>query len=233
MTKVVLFLVAALAIVAGCKDECDAKSVGPLSVAKAALLELPCVVEPGKAELLDECETLALFAGETAEDTAFNEEEREVHPSLPSLRNSLFLRRRMADGSYQWQVLLTTDSDWRAHDGMDKWCSSQADDLKSCFFVDKASFASDGRHLWLVCNPQTCTFHLVCSYDFHDRTFRVLIDGYTAIEEPDGTIRVEDKKIYLQDKNGEPLGAAWYDVWISPDGTIVRKSDKLLKASDL
>ena len=65
------------------------------------------------------------------------------------------------------------------------------------------------------------------------RTFRVLIDGYTAIEEPDGTIRVEDKKIYLQDKNGEPLGAAWHDVWISSDGTIVRKSDKLQKASDL
>ena len=233
MIRISSLLIMALAVVAGCKDERDAKSVEPLPDERAALLELPCVAAPDKAELLDESGALALFVGETAEDTAFNEEEREVHPGPTSLRNSLFLRWRMTDGSYQWRVLLTTGSDWQPHDGMGKWCSGQADGLNRCFAVDKASFASDGRHLWLVCDPQTYAFHLVCSYDVYDRTFRVLIDGYTAIEEPDGTIRVEDKKIYLKDKNGEPLGAAWHDVWISPDGTIVRKSDKLLKASDL
>lgn len=42
----------------------------------SALLELPCVAVPGKAELRDESGTLALFAGETAEDSAFNKEER-------------------------------------------------------------------------------------------------------------------------------------------------------------
>ena len=67
MTRINLFLVAALAVVAGCKDERDAKSVEPLSEEKA-LLELPCVAAPGKAELLDESGALALFAGETAED---------------------------------------------------------------------------------------------------------------------------------------------------------------------
>ena len=233
MIKVRLLLVVALAVVAGCGDNRDVKSVTQSSDEKTALLGLPCVEAPGKAELLNEKGELALFAGETAEDSAFNKAGQESNPDFYNFRNSLFLRRRRADGTDEWRVLLTTGSDWRAHDGMDKWCSGQADDLRRCFFVDKASFASDGRHLWLVCNPQTCTFHLVCSYDVYDRTFRVLIDGYTAVEEPDGTIRVEDKKIYLQDKNGEPLGAAWHDVWISPDGTIVRKSDKLLKASDL
>ena len=232
-TKVKLLAMAVLAVVAGCKYEREAKSVSPFSDEKAALLGLLCEAEPGKVELLDESGTLALFAGETPEDSAFNKEEREIHPSLPCLRNSLFLRRRMADGSYQWRFLLTTDSDWRVPDGMGKWCSLHAQGLKDCFFVDKASFASDGRHLWLVCDPQTYTFHVICSYDVYDRTFRVLTDGYTAVEEPDGTIKVEDKKIYLEDKNGEPLGAAWYDVWISPDGTVVRKGEITQKGSDL
>ena len=75
MTKISLLLIVALAVVAGCKDERDVKSVEPLSEEKA-LLELPCVAAPGKAELRDESGTLALFAGETAEDSAFNKDER-------------------------------------------------------------------------------------------------------------------------------------------------------------
>ena len=43
---------------------------------------------------------------------------------------------------------------------------------------------------------------------------------------PDGTILVKNKKTYLDDDNGESLGARWYDAWITPNGKVVRK-DKL------
>ena len=229
MMKVRLLSVVALAVVAGCGDNRDAKSVTQSSDEKMALLGLSCVEAPGKAELLNEKGELALFAGETAEDSTFNKAGLESNPDFYNFRNSLFLRRRRADGTDEWRVLLTTGSDWRAHDGMDKWCSGQADDLRRCFFVDKASFASDGRHVWLVCDTNTSTYHVVCSYDVDDRTFRVLIDGYTAVEEPDGTILVKDKKFYP----GDDLGAAWHDVWITPDGKVVRESKITLRGSDL
>ena len=229
MMKVRLLLVVALAVVAGCGDNRDARSVTQSSDEKMSLLELPCAAAPGEAELLNEKGELALFAGETAEDSAFNKAGQESNPDFYNFRNSLFLRRRRADGTDEWRVLLTTGSDWRVHDGMGKWCSGQADDLRRCFFVDKASFSSDGRHLWLVCDTHTSTYHVVCSYDVYDRTFRVLIDGYTAIEEPDGTILVKDKKFYP----GDDLGAAWHDVWITPDGKVVRESKITLRGSDL
>ena len=54
MTRISLFLVAALAVAVGCKAERDAKSVEPLPDERAVLLELPCVAAPGKAELLEE-----------------------------------------------------------------------------------------------------------------------------------------------------------------------------------
>ena len=229
MIKVRLLLVVALAVIAGCKYDQAAESVAPLSDGQRVLLEFSCAAAPGKAELLNEKGELALFAGETAEDSAFNKAGRESNPDFYNFRNSLFLRRRRADGTDEWRVLLTTGSDWRAHDGMDKWCSGQADDLRRCFFVDKASFSTDGRHLWLVCDTHTSTYHVVCSYDVYDCTFRVLIDGYTAIEEPDGTILVKDKKFYP----GDDLGAAWHDVWITPDGKVVRESKITLRGSDL
>ena len=31
----------------------------------------------------------------------------------------------------------------------------------------------------------------------------------------------------LQDENGEPFGAAWYDERIAPDGKVVRKSEPI------
>ena len=43
-------------------------------------------------------------------------------------------------------------------------------------------------------------------------------------EQPDGTILIKNRKTHLQDEKGEPLGAAWYDEWIAPDGKVVRKS---------
>ena len=54
-------------------------------------------VAPKNAELLDESGELALFSGETAADVAYNETQRNAEPRCP--RNSLFLRRRGADGS--------------------------------------------------------------------------------------------------------------------------------------
>lgn len=227
-TKITLFLVAALAIVAGCRYDRDGKSAASLSGEWAAITALPCVAAPGEAELLDESGELALYAGETAEDSAHNK-AREPE-SLDPYRNSLFLRRRRANGKDEWRVLLATGSNWREAAGMDEWCSARARDVKDCFYVFKAGFSSDGRHLWLVCSPHTYTYSVVCSYDVCNHTFRVLIDGDAADEQPDGTILVKNKKTYLFDDNGEPLGARFYDAWITPDGKIVRKGK--LKTAD-
>ena len=40
------------------------------------------------------------------------------------------------------------------------------------------------------------------------------------------------KKTYLSDENGEPLGARWYDLWMTPDGKVVRKG-RLWSADEL
>ena len=97
------------------------------------------------------------------------------------------------------------------------------------FFVHKARFASDGRHLWLVCDTYTYTFSVVCSYDVHDRIFRALIDGAGVEDAADGTILVKEKKFYPDDDRG----AAWHDVWITPDGKVVREGEITLRGSDL
>ena len=124
---------------------------------------------------------------------------------------------------------MTTGSDWRAPDGLGRWCSSYTQDLKDNFFVLKARFASDGRHLWLVCGNDSCMFTVVCSYDVHEHIFRALIDGADVEDAPDGTILVKEKKFYPNDD----LGAAWHDVWITHDGKIVREGAITLRGSDL
>ena len=223
-----LLLVAALVVVAGCKYGRSWECATPVSE-WPVLMELPRVEAPSKAEILEESGSLALFVGETAEDAAFNEEEREAHPDFPSFRNSLFLRRRVAGRTDEWRLILTTGSDWRAPDGLDRWCSFQMENIKRCFFVRTAHFSADGRHLWIVCYSGSCTFTVVCSYDVHNRIFRALIDGDDAEDASDGTIRVEGKKFYPNDD----LGAAWHDVWITPDGKIVREGGITLRGSDL
>ena len=225
-----ILLLAMLAAVVGCKYAPDAnvKPAAPSFGDRVAMLGTPYRAVPSETELLYESGKIALVAGETAEDSASNK-AREPE-SLDPCRNSLFLRRRKADGTEEWRVLLTTGSDWREAGGMSKWDSDRAKDVKDAFYVYKASFSPDGRHLWLVCNPHTFTYSVVCSYDLYNRTFRVLIDGDTANVQPDGTILVKNKKTYLSDENGEPLGARWYDVWINPDGEIVRKGK--LKTAD-
>ena len=59
-----------------------------------------------------------------------------------------------------------------------------------------------------------------------------MIDGWATYEQPDGTILVKGKKTYLNDENGESLGARWCDVWITPDGKIVRKG-KLMTIDEM
>lgn len=224
--KNTLFLAVVLAAVAGCKYERVGASVAAESDEWPALTALPCVVAPEKAELLDESGALALFSGETADDSAYN------RTSSGDSRNSLFLRRRRPDGAEEWRMLLTTGSGWREADGMGAWCSTHTRLVKGCFCVQGARFASDGRHLWLVCESNFATFRVICSYDTQANTLRVIIDGDTADEQADGTILVKNTKTYLSDENGEPLGARWYDAWIAPDGKVVRKG-KLKTAEEV
>ena len=221
-----LLLVVAFAIVAGCRYDGGVKSAAPSPNEWAALTTLPCVAAPGNAELLDEFGELALFAGETAEDAAFNNSEGEHFN-----RNSLFLGRRKANGTAEWRLVLTTGSDWREAAGADKWDSDRASEMKDCFYICKARFASDGRHLWMVCDPHNYVFSLVCSYDVCTREFRVFIDGDTADEQRDGTILVKGKKSYPNPDDG--LGAIWRDVWINREGKIVRNGEITLRGSDL
>ena len=222
--KKMVMLVAAVAVFGGsaAQSASSGTSVAPFSGDRTVLPGSPCATAPAKAKLLHEAGTLALFSGETAEDTAFNEADATERDYRS--HNSLFLRRRRADGKDEWRLLLTTGSDWRAADGMDRWDSSQAGEVKEHFEIRKASVASDRRHLWLVCNTHTSFYSVVCSYDAQNNVLKVLIDGDTADEQPDGTILVTGKKVYLQDENGEPDGAGLCDVWITPDGKIVRKS---------
>ena len=220
------FLVAAVVATAGCKYERSGESAAASTNKWAVLTALPCVAVPGNAKLLDESGSLALFAGETAEDTAYNKE------STCDMRKSLFLRRRILNGTEEWRLLLTTGSEWREADGMDEWCSTHTRLVKSCFCVCRANFALNGRHVWLVCESNFATFRVICSYETQANTLRVIIDGDTADEQPDGTILVKNKKTYLSDENGEPLGARFYDAWINPDGEIVRKG-KLKTAEEV
>lgn len=186
----------------------------------------PFPYAPFLAKLLDESGPLALFAGETDEDTAFNAAEREKDPETPLFRNSLFLRRRKDNGTDEWCLLLTTNGNWHVTDQEDKWSTDWGNELKTRFYIMKARFASDGRHLWLVCDPQTYTFFLVCSLDLRDLAFtlRVISDGDAIEESPDGLLRIKNRKTYLQDENGVPLGAAWYDEWRDFDGNVIRQS---------
>ena len=183
---------------------------------------------PSNVKQLGASGALALFSGETAEDAAFNKAAKMGDKESPLQRNTLFLHRspKNEDDLFNdWQLLLTTGYNWRFADGMDEWCASRAQELKRCFLVERATFASDGRHIWLVCNTQSHTYLTVCAYNVENYEFRVLADGDTADEQPDGTILVKNRKTYLVDKEGNPLGAAWYDAWIAPDGKVVRKSE--------
>lgn len=184
----------------------------------------PYEAEPGNAERLYECGDLALFAGETESDIAHDEEDERKRLIFCVPRNSLFLRRRTKGGTNVWRLVMTSGGDWDEARTMNQWCKGRALDVKEHFNVLKASLSRDGRFIWLVCDPHIGTYDVVCRFDWARNSFEVLIDGSTAEEQSDGTILVRNKKTYLSDENGVPLGAAWYDVWLTPDGKVVRKT---------
>lgn len=228
LNKTMLFVVALVAVV-GCKapKHGDTGPAAPFFGARAVLPGSPHAV-PLDAKLLDESGALALFAGETAEDVNSNK-ARDANPDRP-YRNSLFLRRRKADGTDEWRVLLTTGSNWREATGMSEWSSRESCWLKNHFNMKDAKFASDRRHLWLVCNTYNDCWDVVCSYDVQKDEFRALIDGFSLEEQPDGTILVHGKKSYPHPDDG--LGAIWRDVWINLNGEIVRKGEIAERGSD-
>ena len=180
--------------------------------------------EPNEAKLLNEYGNLALFSGETEADAAFN-----AGPER-GLRNSLFVRRRTANGKTEWRLLLTSGSDWKEADGMGEWGRIWVGDIRKCFNVVNASLTRDGCTVWMSCNPPCSSwFDVVCRFDLNENTLAVLIDGDEADEEEDGTIRVKGKKFYPNDDRG----AAWHDVWITSNGKIVREGKITLRGSDL
>ena len=174
---------------------------------------------PKNAKPLHEIDDLTLFVGETESDVAFNAKSRDES------RNSLFLRRRTKDGTDEWRLLLTSLGDWKAAEGMERFGRNWTEDVYRCLDIRRANLSKDGRSIWLVCDSHNSLFSLVCRCDLREKAFWVLTDGDSADEEPDGTIWVLNKKIYLTDKNGEPDGAAWREEWITPDGKIVRKGE--------
>lgn len=194
-----------------------------------ALSGYQSVAEPKDIELLDESGDIALFAGKTAEDKAYDAKMLKDGDGLFT-RRSLFMRRRMKSGTNEWSVVMTAEGDWKIAEGMDEWCAARAKEARSEFDVVKTRLSKDGKSIWMVCNPHTSVYSIVCRFDLESKIFRVLMDGDTAEEQPDGTILVKGKKTYLSDANGEPLGAAWYDAWITPEGKVVRKSKPVTMA---
>lgn len=193
----------------------------PLSESQIARMGTPYNGTPTELELQDTFGNLALYSGRTKED--------EDTGSLG--RNSLFLRQRRADGTIVWRVLLTTGTQWREAPEDKGWSSMQVGALKGDFFVLSAKYSLDRRRLWLVCDAGHPLYMVVCSYNLETNVFKALIDGFSADEQPDGTILVRGKRTYLSDENGEPLGARWYNAYITPDGKIVRKG-KLMTAEE-
>ena len=221
--KVFLGVCVALAVSAGCRCAPDTGtgSVVHSSGERLVLPGSPYAAEPKDVKLLNEYGDFALFSGETEADGVFNAEAKQN--GNWNRRNSLFLRKRAKEGTNAWWLVLTSGGDWKDADGMNKWCKMWADSIRDCFNVIRASLSKDGRYVWMVYNPYIPLYDVVCRFDLRENTLCVLIDGFDAIEQPDGTILVKGKKTYLSDENGEPLGARWYDLWMTPEGKIVRK----------
>ena len=223
MAKKILIVIAGLVVVATVCFHAWRSGSHCLGDANALLGSL-YEVEPKNAELLYDAGDRALFAGETEADVAYNAAARKADSECPEVRNSLFVRKQTKEGTNVWRLVMTSGGGWKDADGMSEWCTDRAGDIRTCFFVVKARISADGRGIWLVCDPHTSTYFLVCRYNFDDNSFRVLCDGDTADEQADGTILIKNKKTYLYDEKGVSLGAAWYDEWIDSGGKVVRKT---------
>lgn len=185
-------------------------------------------IHPGQkiivGELLDESGDTSLYAWETESDIAFNKSNDWCS------RNSLFMRRRISGRPDEWRLIMTAEGDWTLADGMGEWCKDRANEARRGFQVMTARMSRDRRFVWMICNPHIGTYELVCSLELETGKFMVLTDGCTVTEQADGTLFVEGKKTYLPDENGESLGAAWYDLWITPKGKVVRETGLISKA---
>lgn len=224
--RFMLMIAAAMAVVV--MSGCRYSPKGYDLASSKRLLEMSGVVykgAPEDAELVYDAGDFALVVGETDADVEYNATNAYG-------RNSLFLKRRKKDGASEWRLLLTSGSDWREADGMGKWCSRQASDIKSNLNIRGAKLTADKRYILLVCDVHTHVWFVACCYDVHNHSMRVFMDGDGAFEQPGGTILIKNKKTYLSDKNGEPLGARWYDVWVTLDGKIIRKG-KLKTAEEV
>ena len=204
------------------------ESAAPLSGERLVSFGTPYAAEPQDAELLNEYGDLALFSGKTEADVAFNAEPKREEDL--SFRNSLFLRRRTKEGTTEWRLMLTSGSNWKEAAGMGRFGLVWVDDIRRYVGVVRANLSKDGRYIWMVCDPP-CSFwfDVVCRFDLYENTLAVLIDDDSADEEEDCTIRVRGKKFYPNDD----LGAAWHDVWITPNGKIVREGNITLRGSDI
>jgi len=134
------------------------------------------VVEQNDVKLLDESGDVALFAGKTAEDKSCDAKMRQDGNGLFA-RRSLLMRRRMKSGTNEWSVVMTAEGDWKIAEGMDEWCEARAKEARNEFDVVKARLSKDGMSIWMVCNPHTSVYSIVCRFDLVSKTFRVLMDG--------------------------------------------------------
>lgn len=181
------------------------------------------VPEPKDAEKLYESDEVALFVAVTDADVAHYEEAQSEYGGDAESCNSLFMRTRVKENSYKWQRLLSSNDGTKIADMESKWCVDAAKMALDNLYVIGAIITKDRSSIWMTCRS-TPLYTVVCKLDLINKTFSVMTDGSSPEEQEDGTIRIYDKKTYLQDEKGEPLGAHWYDLWMTREGAVVRKT---------
>lgn len=143
-----------------------------------------CDVPPADVELLDENGACAVFAGETAEDAAFNEALRKGGSESPALRNSLFYRWKGPDGTEDWRLLLTTGLDGvSTYDERNPRNPDQLRKLKACFNVVTAEFSRTGCGIRLTCAPHEDGHVVNCWLDLYSDGKQLrLVDDWSSEE---------------------------------------------------
>lgn len=174
-----------------------------------------CDVPPADAELLDENGACAVFAGETAEDAAFNEELRKGDSESPALRNSLFYRWKGPDGTEDWRLLLTTGLDGvSTYDERDIRNPDHLRELKACFNVVTAEFSRTGCGIRLTCDPNEDGHTVNCWLDLYSDGKQLrLVDDWSSEEK-----HFDDDVLHWLAPEEEKQKAA-PDVETDPDNT--------------
>lgn len=176
------------------------------------------------AKLLYETGDVALFSCETAADVesnaqkALTAEEGDFY-----YRNSLCLRRHANGEGDEWQLLVTTEGDWKSAADMDDWGLYHANELRVRFEVYQATLSADGNEVWMVCNSGSGFFSVVCRYNIRENSLKVVSDGSGVELLPDGKVLIKEVKSYHYDENGESLGARWQDVKVDSSDNAQRR----------